>query len=108
MNALTFLRSLHSVCHLASREGGKLSPPSNREFRRWFDKGMVIIDGFPVTWDHEVQFPVHSLVLFPRHPVTLWNDGTKTVATGSVAGRLKKRWIKKLTDCAIVVVRRAP
>lgn len=72
MKALDFLKELHSVCHFQTREGAKRGEASGSELRRWFNNKAVIVDGVAVPWDHEMQFPVQSFVLFPKHKVTLW------------------------------------
>ncbi len=99
MIAIDFLKELHVDCHFLNKEGkrdkvGRILEVSNREFRRWFDNNAVIVDGRPVAWDHKMVFPIHSLVLFPKHPVTLWDDG-KLLNTPP-AHRMKLRWFEKM------------
>ena len=74
MTALEFLRELHRVCHFQTREGGKVGKASGRELERWFANRAIILDGKPASKDTPVAFPITSLVLFPRHPVTLWQS----------------------------------
>lgn len=74
MKALDFLKELHAVCHFQTREGAKRGEASGSELRRWFNNKAVVVNGAPVAWDTELQFPLQSFVLFPKHPVTLWWD----------------------------------
>ena len=70
--ALAFLKELHAVCHFQTREGRKVGQASSRELERWFANRAVILDGEAVSKDHLVSFPIQSLILFPKHPITLW------------------------------------
>lgn len=72
MTALDFLKELHGVCHFQTREGRKVGRASNKELERWFANRAVILDGKAVPRGHPMDFPVQSLVIFPKHPVTLW------------------------------------
>lgn len=72
MTALELIRELHGVCRFQTREGKKVGTASNREIERWFSNRAVILDGNPAAKDDLVSFPVQSLTLFPKHPVTLW------------------------------------
>lgn len=42
------------------------TPTSNSELRRWCNDRSVIINGKPMRADEEVEFPVDSLVFFPK------------------------------------------
>lgn len=72
MNALQFLVELNKVCGFQTKEGARVGKPSNSEFRRWFQNGAVVINGEKVKWDEEMDFPIISFVLFPKHPITLF------------------------------------
>jgi ATP-dependent DNA ligase len=71
MNAWQFLRSLNELCHFQTREGKRVGSASNSELKRWCQSKAFIINGEAVAWDEPVDFPVFSVVLFPKHPVTL-------------------------------------
>lgn len=76
MNAWEFLRELHKVCHFATREakrGPNGMTASSSEIKRWLMNGAVLFNGEKVAWDEPIDFPVFSLVLFPKgNKVTLW------------------------------------
>lgn len=71
MNAWTWLISLHSVCSFQTREGKKVGKASNSELKRWLQNKAVVVNGEPLAWDAQMDFPIFSVVLFPKHPVTL-------------------------------------
>lgn len=48
-----------------SREG-KVKPASRSEVRRWLDAGAVWCNGETLTANEPIDFPVFSLVLFPK------------------------------------------
>lgn len=82
MTAWKFLIDLHAVCHFMSRENrtrsdaapGSLRMEASRsELKRWLMQGAVVINGEKVDWDEEMDFPIHSVVLFPSgRRVTMW------------------------------------
>ena len=71
MNAWTFLRTLGPF---ASRERpGTLATAS--ELKRWLQQKAVHANGESLAWDDPLDFPLHTLVLFPNNPrnrTTLW------------------------------------
>lgn len=69
--ALSTLLSLHEVCHFQTKEGRKVGRASNSEIRRWIQNKAVLFNGESVELNEEIDFPVFSLVLFPKNPVTL-------------------------------------
>jgi hypothetical protein len=72
MTAFDFLLSLHeNWCYFQTREGAKVGAASNNELRRWLKNGAVVINGIKVSPTTAIQFPITSMVLFPKHPVTL-------------------------------------
>lgn len=72
MNAWGFLRELHEVCHFQTKEGKKVGRASASELKRWIQGGVFKINGETMKWDEEIDFPIISVVLFPKNPVTLW------------------------------------
>lgn len=70
-NVLEFLQELNTVCHFQTREGKKVGKVSNSEFRRWCQNKAVLINGESVTWDEKLDFPLISVVLFPKNRITL-------------------------------------
>lgn len=72
MRALDFLKELHHEwCYFQTKEGAKIGEASNAELKRWFDNKAVIIGGKATNWNDEIEFPIKSMVLFPKHPITL-------------------------------------
>lgn len=71
MNAWEFLRSLHELCSFQTREGKKVGKASSSELKRWIQNKALIINGETVDWNEEIDFPVFSVVLFPKNPITL-------------------------------------
>jgi hypothetical protein len=71
MTGLQFLRQLHEVCQFQTREGAKIGLASNGELKRWLQNGAVVVNGFKMTFDEEIDFPIRSLILFPKKPITL-------------------------------------
>jgi hypothetical protein len=63
---------LHEVCSFQTREGKKVGRASNSELKRWLQNKAVLIDGKAANWNDELSFPVKSMVLFPKKPITLW------------------------------------
>jgi len=71
MNFWEFLRDLNKVCHFQTREGKRVGPVSNSELKRWCQNKALIINGESVAWDEKVDFPIISVVLFPKNRITL-------------------------------------
>lgn len=71
MNAWEFLRGLHEVCNFQTKEGKKVGKASSSELKRWIQNKALLVNGEPVEWDEQMDFPMWSVVLFPKHPVTL-------------------------------------
>lgn len=66
-NAWTFLIRLSRLHHgFHSKEGDKLAKASNSELKRWLINSSVIINGEVVKWDELIDFPIFSIVLFPK------------------------------------------
>lgn len=47
---------------------------SRSEKKRWLQNKAVWINGEPIAWDAPIDFPVNSIVLFPKgkHKTTIW------------------------------------
>lgn len=71
MTSWEFLRSLHEVCHFQTREGAKVGRASTSELKRWIDNGALLINGERAASRELLDFPVFSVTLFPRNPITL-------------------------------------
>ena len=71
MKAIQFLTNLHEVCSFQTREGKKVGKASTSELRRWIQNKALLINGETVEVNEEIDFPVFSVVLFPKNPVTL-------------------------------------
>lgn len=64
MNALQWLGSLRPALPFSIEAPCK--PMSNGELRRHIEQGGVLVNGERVGIDEEIDFPVHSLVFFPK------------------------------------------
>lgn len=71
MTALQMLTSLHEVCHFQTKEGKKVGRASNSELRRWIQNKAVLFNNESVELNEEIDFPIFSLILFPKNPITL-------------------------------------
>ena len=71
MKVIEILKLLDDWCHFNTREGRKVGPVSNSELKRWCMNKAVEINGERVNWDQEIQFPITSMILFPKNPVTI-------------------------------------
>ena len=71
ITAIQFLTNLHEVCSFQTREGKKVGKASNSELRRWIQNKAFLINGESVDVNEKIDFPVFSVVLFPKKPVTL-------------------------------------
>jgi len=58
------LSQMHGGFH--SKEGNKVAKVSNSELKRWIQNSALIINGEQVKWDELIDFPVFSIVLFPK------------------------------------------
>jgi hypothetical protein len=63
---LDWLIDLHRVCKFQTREGAKFGIASNSELRRWCNQGALVINGEKITHDELMDFPIISIVLFPK------------------------------------------
>lgn len=64
MNALQFLNNLRPAIPMSVEKPCVLM--SNGELRRQIQQGSVLINGEKFTPDEEIDFPVFSLVFFPK------------------------------------------
>lgn len=71
MNFWEYLRDVNKLCHFQTREGKRVGAVSNSELKRWCQNKAVIINGESVAWDEKIDFPIFSVVLFPKNPITL-------------------------------------
>lgn len=72
MNAWQFLRDLDTVCQFQTREGKRVGKASASELKRWLQNGAMVVNGEKVAWDEPMDFPIISVVLFPKNPITLF------------------------------------
>ena len=66
MNALQWLSSLRPAIPMSIEK--LCQPMSNGELRRHIEQGGVIVNGERIGVDEEIDFPVFSLVFFPKSP----------------------------------------
>lgn len=70
MTALQYILSLRPALPMsAEKPGGKDKPcsaASNSEVRRWISDGTVLFNHEKCKPEEEIDFPIHSLVFFPR------------------------------------------
>lgn len=71
MIAWEFLRNLHQVCQFQTREGKKSGTASSSELKRWIQNKAFVINNETVDWNEEIDFPIISVVLFPKKRITL-------------------------------------
>lgn len=64
MTGLQYILGLHELCRFMSTERPGVA--TNGEVRRWLQSRVVLINGEPLDASELVDFPVMSLVLFPR------------------------------------------
>lgn len=75
MTAINFLKSLHSEFRFHTKEGNGCGVASNSELVRWIKNKAVIINGKAISDPNEIiSFPLGSIVLFPKHSISLWWD----------------------------------
>lgn len=67
MNALHWLKELNKVTQFMSVEvPGKKATGS--ELQRWIEQGGILFNGERVSKNEEIDFPLISVVLFPKSP----------------------------------------
>ena len=75
MNYLEFIKILKDEyrCIPGNLEG-RPGLPSNSELRRAFSSGTILINKNKVNWEDEVEFPIESLIFFPKgkRKTTVW------------------------------------
>ena len=64
MTTIAMLTTINSLCKLRSTEGK--SEVSKSEFKRWCEKGSVLVNGEKMKWDEELDFPIFSFILHPK------------------------------------------
>jgi len=74
LKARQWLVELNKLCSFMSREvPGKRA--SSSELQRWIEQGSILFNGERVKKDELIDFPIISVVLFPKsekHRTTLW------------------------------------
>lgn len=65
MTGFEYALSLHEVCKFQSQEK-KIGLMSNTELRRKLDEGAWRINGRVVRSKDEIEFPITSVVIFPK------------------------------------------
>lgn len=65
MTGFEYAMSLHEVCTFQSQEK-KIGVMSNSELRRIVDQGALRINGRPIKAKDDIEFPITSVVLFPK------------------------------------------
>lgn len=66
MTAWDYMKDLNTACCFMSRE--RPGRATNSELKRWLNNQAVYINGKPAKFDDEIEFPIESLVLFPKNP----------------------------------------
>ena len=66
MNALQWLNSLRPAIPMSIETPGKIM--SNGELKRHMNQGGVLVNGEKIASDEAIDFPVFSLVFFPKSP----------------------------------------
>jgi hypothetical protein len=64
MKALDYILQLKPAIPYSTEKPGTLA--SNSEIRRWITSGAIIINTERFTIDEEIDFPVFSLIFFPK------------------------------------------
>ncbi len=65
MTMWEFIRELHSVCCFQSKEK-RVVTATNSELKRWIQNKALEIIGEKVEWNEQLDFPLSSVVLFPK------------------------------------------
>ena len=74
VTAWEYLKHLSGIYWLTSKEGRNTGRASNSELKRWIQNKSLLINTEHVTWDEQIDFPVFSVILFPKsvaHRITL-------------------------------------
>lgn len=66
VTAWEWLRSVNAICHFQTKEGKRVGPASNSELKRWLQNKIVLLNGETVEWNELIDFPIFSVVLFPK------------------------------------------
>lgn len=67
MNIFQWLCELHKVCCFQTIEGTCVGKASKSELKRWIDQGVVMINHTSFKWDEPLDFPVFSVIFFPKN-----------------------------------------
>lgn len=69
-----YLKSLHEVCQFQTREGPKIGLASNGELLRWIKNQALSINGFKVSEDEILDYPIFEVTLFTKkNKITLYS-----------------------------------
>ena len=73
-NTLTSLKWLRQFDHLPMSVERPCTKASNAELKRWIRNGSVLFNGETVDVNEEIDFPIFSLVFFPKgkRKTTMW------------------------------------
>ena len=71
MTALSYMVSIHSFRSTPERKTGFWSHEQNRvasnsEIRRWIEQGGIVFNGEKVSPTEMLDFPIHSVIMFPK------------------------------------------
>jgi hypothetical protein len=68
MTVLEYLLRIHNfgAGRFWSMENPKI-PASNSEIKRWLKANVLQINGYSVTIDEIIDYPLHRVVLFPKN-----------------------------------------
>ena len=70
MTIFELLKDLNKICQFTSVEtptrDGVVQKPSNSELRRWIEQGSLLINNERCTPNEIIDFPLISVVLFPK------------------------------------------
>jgi len=64
MKAIDFLISIRDALPMSNEKPCTVA--SNSELRRWIKQGVVLFNTERVEIDEEIDFPIFSLVIFPK------------------------------------------
>ena len=66
MTGWGLLIALDQDCCFMSKE--RQGRTSRSELERWLQNGAVLVNGARLDWDEDIDFEIHSCVLFPKSP----------------------------------------
>lgn len=66
MTPFEYLKNLHETCVFQTREGAKTGVASNGELRRWLKNQVLSINGFKITENEVIDYPILRVTLFTK------------------------------------------